>query len=166
MFYEFLPIQLFLEVFIQDINQTLYLKWLAVIHTFTHWWCCLPCKVPTSTSGAVWDSVSCPRTLQHADQGNKPATFWWQDAGSTPEQQQRSIFWTFLQRGLLYPQPDFLNYYYKLFLKHGENWLFYVSWQYLGFLSDCLRPAVSPLQGEDWHLNFSNCQQISIEFVS
>ena len=26
--------------------------------------------VPTSTSGAVWGSVSCPETLGHADQGN------------------------------------------------------------------------------------------------
>ena len=34
--------------------------------------CCtkLPCKVPTSTSGAVWGSISCPRTLRHADHGN------------------------------------------------------------------------------------------------
>ena len=31
----------------------------------------LPCKVPNSTSGAVSGSVSCPRTLQHADQGNQ-----------------------------------------------------------------------------------------------
>ena len=31
------------------------------------WW--LPCKVPTSTSGAVWGSVSCPKTLVYADKG-------------------------------------------------------------------------------------------------
>ena len=39
-----------------------------VIHTSVHWWRWLPCKVPPST-GAVWGSESCPRTLQHADQG-------------------------------------------------------------------------------------------------
>ena len=33
----------------------------------------LPCEVPTSTSRAVWGSVSCPRTLLHADQGNWPS---------------------------------------------------------------------------------------------
>ena len=44
-------------------------KWLTVIRTFIHWWWWLPCKVPTSTSGGVWGSVSCPRTLRHADQG-------------------------------------------------------------------------------------------------
>ena len=41
------------------------------IHTFIHWWQWLPCKVLTSTSGTVWSSVSCPRTLWHADQGNQ-----------------------------------------------------------------------------------------------
>ena len=48
-------------------------KRLTVIHTFIHWWRWLPCKVPTSTSGAVWGWVSCPRTLRHADpdQGNR-----------------------------------------------------------------------------------------------
>ena len=40
------------------------------IQTFIHWWRWLPCKVPTSTSGAVWGSVSCPKTL-HADQGDQ-----------------------------------------------------------------------------------------------
>ena len=35
-----------------------------------HWWWWLPCKVLTSTSGAVWGSVSWPRTLRHLDQGN------------------------------------------------------------------------------------------------
>ena len=39
---------------------------------FIHWWRWLSCKVPTSTSGAVFQgSVSCPRTLRHADQGNQ-----------------------------------------------------------------------------------------------
>ena len=46
-------------------------KRLTVIHTFINWWWWLPCKVPTSTSGAMWASVSCPRTLRHADQGNQ-----------------------------------------------------------------------------------------------
>ena len=36
-----------------------------------HRWWRLPCKVPASTSGAVWGSVSCPRTLLYADQGNQ-----------------------------------------------------------------------------------------------
>ena len=36
------------------------------IHTFIHWWWWLPCKVPASTSGAVWGSVSCPRIPRHA----------------------------------------------------------------------------------------------------
>ena len=45
-------------------------KRLKVIHTYIHWWWQLPCKVLTSTSGAVWSSVSCPKTLRHADQGN------------------------------------------------------------------------------------------------
>ena len=31
---------------------------------------------PTSTSGAVWGSISCPRTLRHADQGNWTSDFW------------------------------------------------------------------------------------------
>ena len=35
-----------------------------------HWWRWLSCNVLTSASGAVWGSVSFPRTLQHADQGN------------------------------------------------------------------------------------------------
>ena len=39
--------------------------------SFIHWWRWLPCKVPTSTSGAVWGSVSCPWMLWHADQGNQ-----------------------------------------------------------------------------------------------
>ena len=33
------------------------LPWFILI--FTHWWRWLPCKVPTTTSGAVWGSVSC-----------------------------------------------------------------------------------------------------------
>ena len=37
-------------------------KRLTVIHTFMHSWRWLPCMVPTSTSGAVWGSVSCPGT--------------------------------------------------------------------------------------------------------
>ena len=41
------------------------------LYTFIHWWRWLPCKVLTSTSGTVWSSVSCPRTLWHADQGNR-----------------------------------------------------------------------------------------------
>ena len=43
-------------------------KWLKVIHI--HWWQLQPSKMPTSTSGAVWGSVSCPRALSHADLGN------------------------------------------------------------------------------------------------
>ena len=50
-----------------------------VLHTV--WWRWLPWKVPTSTSEAVWGSVSCPRTLWHADQGNQtselPITRCW-----------------------------------------------------------------------------------------
>ena len=39
---------------------------------FIHWWWWLPCKVLTGTSGAVSSgSVSCSRTLWHADQGNQ-----------------------------------------------------------------------------------------------
>ena len=40
-----------------------YPKPLTVINTLIHWWWWLPCEVLTSTSGAVWGSVSCPRTL-------------------------------------------------------------------------------------------------------
>ena len=43
----------------------------TVIHTFIRWWWWLPCTVSTSSSGAVWGSVSCPRTLWHTDQGNQ-----------------------------------------------------------------------------------------------
>ena len=54
-------------------------KRLTVIHTYIHWW--LPCKVQTSTSGAVWGSLSYPMTLRHADQGNQtsnlPITRCW-----------------------------------------------------------------------------------------
>ena len=45
-------------------------KWLTVFHTFTHWWRWLPCEVLTSTSGAVWGSVSWSRMLRHAGRGN------------------------------------------------------------------------------------------------
>ena len=38
---------------------------------FIHWWQWLPCKVLTSTSGAVLSSVACPKTLHRADQGNR-----------------------------------------------------------------------------------------------
>ena len=58
--------------------QPLIPKRLTVIHTFIHWWRWLPCKVPTSTSGAVWGSVSCPRTRRYAARGSRdfePATF-------------------------------------------------------------------------------------------
>ena len=48
-------------------------KWLTVIHTFIHWCRWLPCK--TSTSGAVWGSVSCPRTLWYADHMNRTNDF-------------------------------------------------------------------------------------------
>ena len=41
-------------------------KRLTVFHTHVHSYT----DVLTSTSGAVWDSVSCPRTLQHSGQGN------------------------------------------------------------------------------------------------
>ena len=43
-------------------------------HTFIHRWRWLQRKVPTSTSGAVWGSVSCPRPLRHADQGNQTSS--------------------------------------------------------------------------------------------
>ena len=43
-------------------------------HTFIHRWPWLQRKVPTSTSGAVWGSVSCPRPLRHADQGNQTSS--------------------------------------------------------------------------------------------
>ena len=35
-----------------------------IIHSYTN------DKVPTSTPGVVWGSVSCPKTLRQADQGN------------------------------------------------------------------------------------------------
>ena len=39
------------------------------LHIFLLWWSWLPCRyMLTSTSGAVWDSASCPRTLRQADQ--------------------------------------------------------------------------------------------------
>ena len=41
-------------------------KRLTVICTFINWWRWQPCKVLTSTAGAVLGSVSCPRTLWHA----------------------------------------------------------------------------------------------------
>ena len=40
-------------------------KPLTVIHSYSH-----TLMVLTSTPGAVWGSVSCSRTLRHADQGN------------------------------------------------------------------------------------------------
>ena len=33
------------------------------MHTFVHWWERLPCKVATCSSGAIWGSASCSRTL-------------------------------------------------------------------------------------------------------
>ena len=42
-----------------------------LIHTFIHRWRWLQCKVPTSTSRAVWGSLSCPSPLRHAGQGNR-----------------------------------------------------------------------------------------------
>ena len=64
------------DIYIQGIHQTLlskvsYNNSHIFIYTFTQWWWQLPCKVLTSTSGAVWGSVSCPKTLRHADQGNQ-----------------------------------------------------------------------------------------------
>ena len=46
-------------------------KQLTVIHTFIHRCQWLPRKEPTSTSRAVWGSVSCPRTLRHAARGSR-----------------------------------------------------------------------------------------------
>ena len=47
----------------------------------------VPSKVPTSTSGAVWASASCPRTHWHANQGNRtsdlPSTRRWLYPSST-----------------------------------------------------------------------------------
>ena len=40
-------------------------------NSYIHWWRWLQWKVLTSTSGAVWGSVSCPRTLWHAYQRNQ-----------------------------------------------------------------------------------------------
>ena len=46
-------------------------KWRTVIHTYIHTLIVVAAmQLLTSTSGAGWGSVSCPRTLQHADQGN------------------------------------------------------------------------------------------------
>ena len=65
-------------------------------HTFTHWWWRLPCKVPTSTWGAVWGSVSCPRTLWHADQWNRTSDLLiarrWLDPEPRPAQTALSCF--------------------------------------------------------------------------
>ena len=36
-------------------------------NSYTHWCWWLPCKVSTRTSGAVWGSASCPRTLGHGE---------------------------------------------------------------------------------------------------
>lgn len=49
-------------------------KWL--IRTFIHWRRRLPCKVPISLSGAVWGSVTCPRTLEHADRRQTCSKYW------------------------------------------------------------------------------------------
>ena len=43
-------------------------KQLTVSDTFICWWQWLPCKVPPSTSGAIWGLASCPRHIE-------PATF-------------------------------------------------------------------------------------------
>ena len=79
----------------------------------------LPFKVPTSTSGAVWGSVSCPMTLWYADQGNRTSNQ--QDPNSTPDPQLPKI--------LLGVKPtiqqDSLAGYnilkYKLFCDHFSN---------------------------------------------
>ena len=47
------------------------LQWF--IHTFIHWWRWLPCKVPTSTSGAVLGSVSWPGTVLRAESNHRPS---------------------------------------------------------------------------------------------
>ena len=39
-------------------------------YIYTYWWQWLPCKMPTSTSVAVWGSVSCPRTGERRNQSN------------------------------------------------------------------------------------------------
>ena len=58
-----------LRCFLSFLKVNLYQKGLSHIHTYTdgRW---LPCKVPPSTSGAVWGSISCPKTRWHAEQGN------------------------------------------------------------------------------------------------
>ena len=67
----------------------------SYIHSFIHWWWWLPCKVPTRTSGAVWGSVSWPRTLRHADQGNPtrdlPITRCWLHPWATAAPLSRTI---------------------------------------------------------------------------
>ena len=59
----------------------------SYIHSYTDG-CGCHAKAPTRSSGAVWGSVSFPRTLWHTDHRNwKPATFREQDSGSTLQSQ-------------------------------------------------------------------------------
>ena len=46
------------------------LQW-PLIHPFTHQWRQLPCKVLACSLGAIWGSVSCPRTLRHVDRRSR-----------------------------------------------------------------------------------------------
>ena len=49
----------------------------SYIHKFLLWWWWLQCEMPTSTSGAVWSSASCSRTLWHA-------AWWSRDSNQRP----------------------------------------------------------------------------------
>jgi len=44
------------------------LHW-PLIHPFTHQWRQLPCKALACSLGAIWGSVSCPRTFRHVERG-------------------------------------------------------------------------------------------------
>ena len=43
----------------------------SLTHTFIHWW-----QGANRSSGAIWGSVSCSRTLRHAAGGSRPPDSW------------------------------------------------------------------------------------------
>ena len=76
-------------IYIVPLSKAMYNLCLSFTHSHTHshtnsdW---LPCKAPTSLSGAIEGSVSCSETLRHAQGGIKPATLRLPDDSSNTKQ--------------------------------------------------------------------------------
>ena len=72
-----------LELHLQHLSLWILLSKETYSDLFTHWWWWLPCKVLTSTSGAVWGSVQAH--IRPVESNQWPSN---NKTGSTPEPQQ------------------------------------------------------------------------------